>query len=127
MWILQNNQGMKKKSDPRHQKRIHLMQQLFSKETNPQGKYPDIQEIMENLPQIDEKIKAAASEWPIEKINKVDLAILRLAVFELLLKKEVPTKVAIDEAVELAKEYGSQSTPSFVNGVLGKIVEWMEK
>lgn len=113
---------MKKKSDPRHQRRIHLMQQLFSKETNPQGKYSDIQEIIDNIPLIDEKIKHAAPEWPIEKINKVDLAILRLGVFELLLKSEVPTKVAIDEAVELAKEYGSDSSASFVNGVLGKIV-----
>lgn len=113
---------MKKKSDPRHQKRIQLMQQLFSRDSNPQGKYPNIQEIIDNLAQIDEKIKTAATEWPIEKINKVDLAILRLAFFELLFKKEVPTKVAIDEAIELAKEYGSESSASFINGSLGKIV-----
>lgn len=114
---------MKKKSDPRHQKRIHLMQQLFSYSSNPKGKYLDIQEIIKNLPQIDEVITKSAPQWPIEKINKIDLSILRLATFELLLKKEVPQKVVIDEAVELAKEYGAESSASFVNGVLGKALE----
>lgn len=113
---------MKKKSDPRHQKRIHLMQQLFSYNTNPKGKYLDIQEIIKNLSQIDKIIAKSAPQWPIEKINKIDLSILRLAIFELLLKREAPQKVAIDEAVELAKEYGAESSASFVNGVLGKVI-----
>ena len=114
---------MKTKSDPRHQRRIHLMQQLFSYSTNPEGKYLDIQEIIQNLPQIDEIIIKSAPLWPIEKINKIDLSLLRLAVFELLFKKEVPLKVVIDEAVELAKEYGSDTSASFINGSLGKIAD----
>lgn len=113
---------MKKKSDPRHQKRIHLMQQLFSYNTNPKGKYLDIQEIIKSLPKIDKIIIKSAPQWPIEKINKIDLSILRLATFELLFKKEIPKKVAIDEAIELAKEYGSESSASFINGSLGNIV-----
>lgn len=113
---------MKKKSDPRHQKRIHLMQQLFSYNTNQKGKYPDIQEIIKNLSQIDKIIEQCAPQWPIEKINKIDLSILRLSVFELSFKEGIPKKVAIDEAVELAKEYGAESSSSFVNGVLGKVV-----
>ena len=72
---------------------------------------------------IDQKIAKAAPEYPIEKINKTDLAILRLAVYELLLEKSQPAKVIIDEAVELAKEYGGDSSPAFVNGALGKLIE----
>lgn len=113
---------MKTAKDPRHQKRIHLMQQLFSWDFNSKQKSPEIKDIISHLRKIDKKITLAAPLWPIEKINRIDLSILRLAVFELLYKKE-PPKVIIDEAVELAKQYGGQSAPSFVNGVLGKFVE----
>lgn len=115
---------MKKRSDPRHQKRIHTIQQLFEFGVNPKFKPPnDLKPILKSLKRIDKTIEKSAPLWPKDKINKIDLAILRLAVFELLYKKETPTKVAIDEAVELAKEFGSESSPGFVNGVLGKVVE----
>lgn len=127
VWLLSCDQGMKTKSDPRHQRRIHLMQQLFSYEQNPQVDYQEIGGILQNLTKIDEMIEKSAPQWPLPKINKVDLSILRLAIFELLFNKEVPQKVAIDEAVELAKEYGSESSPGFVNGVLGKVLEWMKR
>jgi N utilization substance protein B len=71
--------------------------------------------------EIDKIIMVAAPEWPIEKINAVDLAVLRLAIFELLFFKEVPPKVAIDEAVEVAKQFGGENSHRFVNGVLGTI------
>lgn len=58
--------------------------------------------------------------WPVEKLNRIDLAILRLAIYELGNEK-IPPKVVIDEAVELAKEFGSENSSSFVNGVLGTI------
>ena len=58
-----------------------------------------------------------------EKINKTDLAILRLAIYEIHYDKDVPAKVAIDEAVELAKEFGAEKSPGFVNGVLGAAYE----
>ena len=80
-------------------------------------------QIMSHLDKIDEKIIAAAPTWPIKQINRVDLAILRLSVYELLLNNNTPPKVVVDEAVELAKAYGGNSSPSFVNGVLGKIIE----
>ncbi|MBI1982106.1 MAG: transcription antitermination factor NusB, partial [Candidatus Levybacteria bacterium] len=64
----------------------------------------------------------AAPEFPIGKINKVDLAVLRLAVFELLVERKEPQKVIIDEAIELAKEYGGETSPSFINGALGNIL-----
>lgn len=75
-----------------------------------------------NLPSVDEKIQNAAPEWPIRQIAKIDLAVLRLAVAELVSKKE-PPKVVIDEAVELAKEFGNDNSPKFVNGVLGTILK----
>ena len=78
--------------------------------------------VVEMLPAIDQKIEKAAPSWPIDKINRIDLAVLRFAIFEFM-EKKVPQKVVIDEAVEIAKEYGSENSSSFVNGVLGTIYE----
>lgn len=78
--------------------------------------------IKKHLPKIDKFIKEAAPQWPIQKINKIDLAILRLAVYELLIEIKAPPKVVVDEAVEIAKDYGSESSASFINGVLGKLI-----
>lgn len=115
---------MKSLHDTRHKKRIDTIQDLFAWEFYPQNKpkTETAREIVKNLQVIDKEIKKAAPEWPIGQINKIDLAILRLAVFELIIKKDVPYKVAVDEAVELAKEFGSESSPGFVNGVLGNII-----
>ncbi|OGE36402.1 transcription antitermination factor NusB [Candidatus Daviesbacteria bacterium RIFCSPHIGHO2_02_FULL_39_8] len=100
------------------------MRQLFSWGFSRSNKTPaEIREIVSRLKKIDRLISQAAPDRPIAQINKIDLAILRLATFELIIKKETPLKVVIDEAVELGKEYGSDSSPAFVNGVLGKIVK----
>lgn len=116
---------MKRKSDPRHQRRIHIMQQLFSWDFRSKQKAdPQLEPIISNLKKLDGEITKAAPAWPINQINKIDLAILRLAAYELLLEKMTPPKVVIDEAIELAKEYGGESSPSFVNGVLGKLIEY---
>lgn len=113
---------MKKRSDPRHLKRIKLIQELFSLDFNPTQKTsPNLAPLIKNLKKIDATIEKVAPLWPKEQINKIDLSILRLATFELLLAKE-PQKVIADEAVELAKQYGSDTSPGFVNGVLGKII-----
>lgn len=77
----------------------------------------------ENREALDRTIEETAPEWPIEQIAKIDLAILRIAIYELVISQSVPPKVAIDEAVELAKEFGSDSSSKFVNGVLGTVVE----
>jgi len=71
--------------------------------------------------EIDKIIAVAAPEWPLNKINIVDLSILRIAIFELLFLKQTPPKVAIDEAVEIAKTFGGENSHRFVNGVLGTI------
>jgi len=73
------------------------------------------------MEQIDSYIKRFAPAWPIEQISIIDRNILRLAIFEILINNRVPIKVAINEAVELAKAFGSNSSSKFINGVLGAI------
>jgi len=75
-----------------------------------------------HVSELDEKINAVAKGWKTGRMNRVDLAILRLALFEMLYDEDIPNKVAINEAVELAKTYGTDDSPSFVNGILGKLV-----
>lgn len=112
---------MKTANDPRHQKRITLMQQLFSFSFQNVSESTEIAAIVGVLPDIDLRIEKAAPEWPLSKIARIDLAILRLAVWELCYDKKNPAKVVIDEAVELAKSYGNEHSAKFINGVLGTI------
>lgn len=115
---------MKKRSDPRHLKRVKIMQDLFSWQFRPDKKPRiTILPIISKIGIIDKLITQAAPDRPLEEINRIDLAILRNATFELIIDKEVPPKVVIDEAVELGKEYGSSSSASFINGALGKLIE----
>lgn len=79
-------------------------------------------QVVERLPLIDEIISEASSGWKLNRMGKVDLAILRVAVFEIKFDDDIPNKVAINEAVEIAKNYGTDSSGSFINGVLAKIV-----
>lgn len=76
--------------------------------------------ILEKLSQIDKMIDQKAQGWKVSRMAKVDLAILRLAVYEISFDEEIPTSVAINEAVELAKKYGQEESGKFVNGVLAK-------
>ncbi len=79
--------------------------------------------MVEHLPEIDAIITKAAPEWPLDQIAIVDRNVLRMGIYELLYadKKEVPPKVAINEAIEVAKNFGGISSPKFINGVLGTI------
>ena len=112
---------MKTALDPRHKKRQKIVESLFKIDFHKQPINNDTKAILKHKDFIDKQIESAAPEFSTDKINKVDLAILRLAVYELLVEKTQPTKVIIDEAVELAKEYGGDSSPAFVNGALGNI------
>ena len=76
--------------------------------------------VLESKTMIDGLIQKYAPAWPVEQVAIVDRNILRLAIYELL-KEQVPAKVAINEAVELAKSFGSESSPKFINGVLGSV------
>jgi transcription antitermination factor NusB len=118
---------VKRADDPRHKRREKAAGELFAfsfRKDQRLGKLA--KSAITKLPEIDKLIRECATEWPIEKINKVDLAIIRLALAELL-TKTAPQKVIIDEAVELAKAFGSQSSPGFVNGVLGSAVDKINK
>jgi len=138
---------LKKKTDPRHQARRRALQTLFSwsfqnSEVLPVATdsildYEDdiIAPIDESLfttlvhnipgktPTLNEIVEKSAPEWPINQIARIDVSILRIAIYELLYYKSTPTKVAIDEAVELAKEFGGANSSKFVNGVLGTVVK----
>jgi len=83
----------------------------------------DLKKIVSHLKNIDQIIKDNAPKWPLDKINKIDFSILRTTIWELLYRPKTPPKVVIDEAVEVAKEFGAESSSSFVNGVLGSIVK----
>jgi len=76
--------------------------------------------ILEKLDDIDGELNGKVQGWNTERMGKVDLTILRLAVYEILYDETIPTRVAINEAVELAKRYGQDSSSAFVNGVLAK-------
>lgn len=79
-------------------------------------------DIIAKIPELDEAINASTTGWKTTRMGKVDLSIIRLAVYEIKYEEDVPTKVAINEAVELAKSYGTDNSASFVNGVLAKFV-----
>ena len=78
--------------------------------------------VLANKEQLDALIQTYAPSWPVEQLSAIDRNILRLAIFEILLDNKVPPKAAINEAVELAKAFGSDNSAKFVNGVLGSII-----
>lgn len=116
---------MKTYDDPRHQKREKAVEALFASGFAPKKKPTSqtISSVLSHRTRIDALIAKAAPAWPLSKINRVDLAILRLATWELIIEKKTPQKVVIDEAVELAKQYGADGSPGFVNGVLGSLIQ----
>lgn len=142
---------MKRSTDPRHLARILALQELFTKyflanseitQTIPISELVSIDEIdeydialreniligvTENKDSIDELITKYAPQWPIQQMKLVDLQILRIAIFEGFVEKITPPKVAIDEAIEIAKDFGGESSGKFVNGVLGAIYEEMKE
>ena len=138
---------MKKATDPRHLSRELALQTLFSKDFN-NNRVNAIDFNVEELSVIDEieayneelftklvvgvrerkedidnMITSFAPQWPISQMKLVDIQILRMAIYEGFIEKITPPKVAIDEAIELAKGFGGDSSSKFVNGVLGAIYE----
>ncbi len=99
----------------------HLLDKEGLSEENAAFVHELVSGVTHNKEKIDHNIKNFAPTWPVEQIPVVDRNILRLAIFEILLDNKVPVKVAINEAVELAKTFGSDSSPKFVNGVLGSV------
>jgi len=142
---------MKRSTDPRHLARILALQNLFTKyfaqedivtDTIPITELLAIDEIekydtelfekitegvVKNIDEIDKMITQYAPQWPIQQMKLVDLQILRIAIYEGFLEEITPPKVSIDEAIEIAKDFGGESSGKFVNGVLGAIYEEMKK
>jgi len=119
---------MKTPLDPRHKRREKIIQELFALTFHSiKPKTEEGRQIVKSLAKIDAIIAKDAPEWPIEQINKIDLTILRLAIWELAIKPKEPPKVIIDEAIELAKTFGSENSPAFVNGVLGTVYKSLKK
>ncbi len=115
--------------DTRHLRRIKLIQNLFASsfeggiglKSDPQE--PILKTIYDNRKEIDGYVEKYAPRFPANKISKIDLAILRLAIYELVYEKKAPPKVVIDEAVTLAREFGTEKSYAFINGVLGSLVK----
>lgn len=83
--------------------------------------------VKSNIEEIDKIILSKLKNWSIDRIAKIDLAILRLAIYEINYMEDIPVKVSANEAVELAKTYGNNDSPSFVNGVIAKVIENKEE
>lgn len=119
--------------DPRHQKRIVIVQNLYAysfKNSKTRIPYPEdevTQEIIANIVKINSLITKYAVRFPLNKIAKLDLAILQLSVYELTNNPHEPSKVVINEAVEMAKEMGGEKSYAFINAILGKIIESITK
>lgn len=95
-------------------------------DADPEGKaYADVvvRGVADNLDAIDKKIAAASQNWRLERMSRVDRNLLRLGSWELMFRADVPRAVILDEAVELAKSFGTDESSSFVNGVLDRIAE----
>ena len=82
--------------------------------------------VQDNEAAIDEKIQRNIRDWKMSRLSRVSLALLRLAIYEMLFEQEIPLRVSINEAVELAKKYGSKEDAPFVNGVLGSVAKELE-
>ncbi|MCX7881299.1 MAG: transcription antitermination factor NusB [Patescibacteria group bacterium] len=114
--------------DKRHQKRIKIIQNLYAltfknlKDNLPDKNLTIIKDICQYQNDIDQMIKKYAAKFSLDKIAKIDLAILRWGTYELKIRKKLPPKVIIDEAIELAKELANEKSYAFVNAVLGKIM-----
>lgn len=114
---------MKSKNDPRHQKRIKSIQSLFAWGITHDCDDENILPITSEIEKIDKLISVAAPKWPLDQINKVELAILRYSIWELTNKSETPARVIIDEAIEIGKEFGDAKSSPFINAVLGNILK----
>jgi N utilization substance protein B len=116
---------LKTAHDPRHIRRILAVKALFARSFHEEQAAESelANKVIKQIENIDQIITECAPEWPLSQINRLDLCVLELAVYELLNKKNTPPKVIIDEAIEIGKRYGSASSGSFINGVLASALK----
>ena len=108
-----------------------ILLNCYEENNNSEGEKQYIQMVLkgvkENIEKIDNIILSKLKNWSLDRIAKIDLAILRLAIYEILYVDSIPNKVSANEAVELAKTYGNNDSKSFVNGVIAKVIEDKEE
>ena len=121
-WIFQTLFRMEFHNKEEYEKQLELLFETeeMSDEDKAYAKHK-ILDIGAHIEEIDTAINEVAKGWKTSRMAKVDLTIIRLAVYEIRYEEEIPTKVAINEAVEMAKKYGTDTSSSFVNGILAKI------
>ncbi len=114
---------MKKKADPRHLARRETIQKVFEWGFRGETEEPNPRTvgIMQYADRLDQIIQTTAPQWPLSQINRIDLSILRLAIYELLFRKDIPPIVSINEAIDLTKVFSNADSKRFVNGILDKI------
>lgn len=78
--------------------------------------------VNENITEIDKNIEKHLIKWKLNRLSKMNLAILRISTYEILFEEEIPGKVSVNEGIELAKKYGEDSSPAFINGILAKML-----
>ena len=132
----QNESNRKDQSMTRRGLREQVFKMLFRVEFQQMNMFEEVEEcsekdkeyisnkfhnIVEKIDEIDAAINEVSEGWKTRRMGKVDLTLIRLAVYEMKYEDDIPVKVAINEAVELAKQYGTDESPAFVNGVLAKL------
>lgn len=104
-----------------------ILREFAPKLTEPDFAYSTLKGILENRKEIIKTIAKHAPQWPVEKIARIDRAILEIGVYEIIHNEDIPAVVAINEAVEIAKHYGDESSSKFINGVLSSVMKEHEK
>ena len=99
-----------------------IIHKVDMKETDRAFLTERVEDMAARIPELDKKLNEVAQGWKTRRMGKVELAILRQALYEMLYDNQVPEKVAINEAVDLAKKYGGKDSPAFINGILAKLV-----
>lgn len=105
----------------------HNMTEFAPEEKDPSYVEKTVKGVIKNLAEIDNLIQKTAPQWPIHQITLVDRNILRLGIYEMKYAQDIPPKVAINEAIEIAKTFGGRSSGKFVNGVLGTIYKQIKE
>ena len=100
-----------------------ILDEFAPKLTEKDFAYDTLEAVLANQKEIFKIIEKFAPDWPISKIAKVDRAILEIGVYEIVFNDDIPPVVAINEAVEIAKHYGDESSPKFINGVLSSVMD----
>ena len=110
-------------ADLPEQESLYLSEEGLSEDASRKELTERFAQVLAHLEEIDAILSEASVGWKLKRMNKVDLSLLRVAVFEMRFDERVPEKVAINEAVELAKQFGGDDSPAFVNGILAKFAQ----